>query len=225
MKAAALGLLITTSGLAALAAVAAPGAKAACFSGDLIGLGTDCSKFEAGLTATAKVFFTSPNLQSPNGNLYWQLGGSVSSADPVTLTNLQWSNSQNGSYSPLLAGSLSLGTNSVASYSVIQGPTSTGNAPVPTGSPFWIQYTIPAGLVAGTSVNVQLLSNNDINLDTNGNLSNTGSNGFYSDTRTNLSAIPPDPSTDPAPGPLPLLGAGAAFGVSRRLRRRIKAAA
>lgn len=213
--------LLSVTSLAAIGAVAAPDAKAACLTGNLIGLGTDCATFEAGQTATAKVFFASPNLQNPNGNIYWQLGGNVSSASPITLTNLKWSNTQNGTYNTLLNGSLALGANSTSSYSLVQGPTSAGNSPVPTGSPFWVQYDIPAGLAAGTTVSVQLLSNSDLQLDPNGNLSNTGSNNFYSDTRSNTAVTP----TASVPGPLPVLGAGAAFGVSRRLRRRIKRSA
>jgi hypothetical protein len=135
------------------------------------------------------------------------------------LTNQSWLSTENGTYSSLLGGSLALGANSAFSYSQVQGPTSAVNAPVPTGSPFWVQYDIPVGLAAGTTISVQLLSNNDLSLDGSGNLSGSGSNGFYDDIRIHTATTPPTTST---PGPLPVLGAGAAFGVSRRLRRRIK---
>ena len=42
---------------------------------------------------------------------------------------------------------------------------------------------------------------------------------------TQLNSISNNFSADPVPGPLPLLGAGAAFGFSRKLRNRIKASA
>jgi len=224
MKAAAFGLLVTASGLAALGAVAAPGAKAACLTADLVFQGTDCVTFEAGLSATAKVFFADPNLTNPNANPNFQLGFFTSGGSAVNLANLSWSTTQNGTYQSLLTGSFTTGTNSTYSYSPIQ-TVNFPDSPVPTGSPFWVKYDIPAGLAAGEMVSIQLRSNGDTS-STGGILDASGTTPkVVVLARSNTAAIAPPPSSDAAPGPLPLLGAGAAFGVSRRLRRRIRAAA
>jgi hypothetical protein len=225
MKAAAFGLLLTASGLTALGAVAAPGAKAACLTSDLIGFGTDCVTFEAGQSATAKVFFSDANLQPPGANPNFQIGFSSSLGTAITLSNLSWSSSQNGTYAPLLTGSFTSGINSNYSYSGIQ-TTNAANSPVPTGSPFWVKYDIPAGLASGTQVSIQLRSNADTS-STGGVLNAGGSTpNAVVLSRVNTAVVTPPPITgEAAPGPLPLLGAGAAFGVSRRLRRRIRATA
>lgn len=224
MKAASLGLLIGATSLAVVSAIAAPGAKAACLTSDLIGFGTDCVTFEAGQTATAKIFFASPNLSGTSANTFWQIGASTTAASSISLTNLKWSNSQNGTFQSLLSGSLAA-TTPTPTYTSVQLAPGSSSSPVPTGSPFWIQYDIPAGLAVGEVVDVQFLSNSDGAVDSSGILSNSTANQFYGDTRTNTAAIAPTPSSNAAPGPLPLLGAGAAFGASRRLRRRLRSAA
>lgn len=202
-----------------------PASKAACLTSDLIGSATDCATFEAGSTATAKVFWASPNNTTPNPNTYWQIGGTTSASSPITLTNLKFSNSQSGPFNTLLSGSLALGANGVMSYSAIQGPTGSATSPNPLGTPFWVQYDIPAGLAAGETVSVRLASNNDNAQNVSGDLTTASGNNFYTDIRINTAALAPNPSSSAVPGPLPLLGAAAAFSASRRLRRRIGSAA
>ena len=45
---------------------------------------------------------------------------------------------------------------------------------------------------------------------------------YYASGTAQLTSILDSYQTQPVPGPLPLLGAGAAFGFSRKLRGRIK---
>ncbi len=75
------------------------------------------------------------------------------------------------------------------------------------GNPAPVDYLFAAGV---TSLNIQ-----DIFFAT-GNSAVSTANNFFSQRPGN---VPPDS----VPGPLPILGAGMAFGLSRRLRSRIKA--
>ncbi|WP_143594050.1 hypothetical protein [Synechococcus sp. BO 8801] len=74
------------------------------------------------------------------------------------------------------------------------------------GNPAPVDYLFAAGV---TSLNVE-----DIFLAT-GNSAVSTANNFFSQR--------PGGGPEPVPGPLPILGAGMAFGLSRRLRSRIKA--
>lgn len=71
-----------------------------------------------------------------------------------------------------------------------------------------LNFTIPSGLSAGTSIGALIqYSNGTANSSDGDDIAN--SSKFIST------------STPPVPAPLPLLGAGAAFGFARHMRRRI----
>ena len=80
--------------------------------------------------------------------------------------------------------------------------------------PFLIRYVIEPGAASGDIVQLSLLTNN------NGEAS--GDPAILANNFNNYADIarPVTAETSVVPGPLPLVGAGAAFAFSRRLRRR-----
>jgi len=101
-------------------------------------------------------------------------------------------------------------------------------SPPPTNS-IYIRYRISAdsSLYNGARLEANLLSNSDGNKDSSNELLDAAATGqpanrFIDLSRYNTVVNSSRPA--PAPGPLPVVGALAAFGVSRQLRRRIRQA-
>lgn len=198
------GLRFAVAGAAALgcAVVAsAPEAKAACLPSNNI-----CSTFETGSTAT-------PTLGNPGG---FQFANGASSEDPFTSASVLFRVTGYTGALPIAITGISLSGDGIAtpqslndvsivslgnfistsnSISVNVTPVSFANSK--------LSFTIPAGLNVGTVVSARVRYTNGIET----TLSSTFS------------------TTSQVPGPLPMLGAGVAFGFSRRLRRRIAGAA
>jgi hypothetical protein len=89
------------------------------------------------------------------------------------------------------------------------------------GNPFFLRVTLSNTATLNTPFAFTLLTNNTSDVDTFGQLVTgfgVGSSNSRNFTREN------DPPASPAPGPLPLLGAAAAFGYSRKIRKAIRAA-
>jgi len=106
-------------------------------------------------------------------------------------------------------------------------PNSGGNGQVSSivngvpGNPFFLRVTLSNTATLNTPFAFTFLTNATSDVNSNGQLvtgfgaGSSNSRGF---TREN------DPPASPAPGPLPLLGAAAAFGYSRKIRKAIRAA-
>jgi hypothetical protein len=130
------------------------------------------------------------------------------SPTPINITSIEYSLNGGGSYtsSGLAFTSLSLGSASFSSNAITSN---IAVAPI-TADSFRLRYTIPGGL---TSSNAGFLT------------ARVGFNkpvtGPQSQTRSIQATAFDTPQTPGVPSPLPLLGAGAAFGFSRKLRRRI----
>jgi len=191
-------------------------AKAACVTA---GPGTtqDCTVFNAQTTATTVdtfayndggvvgsteitgISFFSSILTPPSFNF---------TPSPITLTGLAYS--LDGGTNYITTGintSVALASNSFTS-SIFTGGTLT--VPAITANSFRLKFTIPGGL---TSSNAGFLT-------AQVNFNKVGV-GPQSQTRSIQATAFDTPNTSGVPSPLPLLGAGAAFGFSRKLRRRI----
>jgi len=192
--------------LAGGCAVFAPNsAQAACFSTADAGA-NGCFEFSPDTTSAAVQTFATANLDT---NQYVQFGFQ-SSGPSVTLTGVEYS--FNGGTSWITYGAGTFNVTSTASYgSVITDPL------IKPGLKF--RYTIPTGLALGDLIQAQMLTNNT---GTPNPLASAVGNNFVLVDRASTAAAQPATAT---PGPLPLLGAAAAFSASRRLRRRIQRAA
>jgi hypothetical protein len=155
-----------------------------------------------GADTITSIDFASSILQPPS----WTF-----SPTPINITNIEYSLDGGGTYitTGLAFTSLSLGS---ASFSTNAITSNIAIAPITTDS-FRLRYTIPGGL---TSSNDGFLT------------ARVGFNkpvtGPQSQTRS-IQATAFDDSNTSVPGPLSILGAGAAFGFSRKLRRKIAQAA
>jgi hypothetical protein len=89
------------------------------------------------------------------------------------------------------------------------------------GNPFFLRVTLSNTATLNSLFAFTFLTNSDGATDTNGQLVTgfgLGSSNSRNFTRVN------DPATAATPGPLPLMGAAAAFGYSRKIRKAIRTA-
>ena len=187
-------------------------AQAACITTSLPG--NNCVTYDTtGGTTTAILEYSDNNLT----NNFWQ----INAYDPTYTNFSNWQYSVNGgaytSFDPGLS----------SSSGGIQVGTVFNSQPAPTNtSPFRIKVTLSntatlndlygfvlytngnGGVTVSPNVPAGVLANN-------GPTYNTFSRDF---TRVN------DPATAATPGPLPLMGAAAAFGYSRKIRKAIRSA-
>jgi hypothetical protein len=205
------GLVVAAAASSAFAFGAAP-AKAACLTASV---GTNCATFSQASASNAVDFAYTDAVFSSNNTLsrikFYHDG--ITTGLPITLTNIAYS--VNG-------GSSWLTTNlSSTSYTVQSSYTSDAAAPnlltadftyTPTAD-FQLRFTIPTtpALSPGFSDIYSYVRNT--------------SAGDTPQTQTRIHSLRINPPTAATPGPLPLLGAGAAFGFSRRLRTRVRTAA
>jgi hypothetical protein len=127
------------------------------------------------------------------------------SGSPFTLTNFKLTNNQPG------FGVINLPNATVSASGFVTGLPWTLVPTLAPGSTFdsivsKLSFEIPAGVALGTTINVRLQYAAD-----------TDANDAQTSSATNVFSTT---SSAPAPGPLPLLGAGVAFKFSRKLRRR-----
>jgi len=192
--------------LAGGCAVFAPNsAQAACFSTADAGA-NGCFEFSPDTTSTAVQTYSTANLSS---NQYVQFGFS-SNGPSATLTGVEYSLNGGTSWIAYGAGTFNV-TNTVSYGAVIN------DALIQPGLKF--RYTIPTGLSLGNIIQSTMLTNNTGTPDP---LASAAGNNFAAVDRASTAAAQPATAT---PGPLPLLGAAAAFSASRRLRRRTQRAA
>jgi hypothetical protein len=230
------GLSVSLIGLAGF--VASP-AQAICLSGTLNTTGNTCSTFNNTGTSTATLLFADPGL---NTDEFLQIGFSSqnlgTTPPPIqssgfSVTNIQYS-LDNVTFLPFGTGSASqaISNSGVNSFQALYTPSFQLPAPLPSsGTTLYVRYTLPSTITTdGQLIGVYLRTNTNGNpnvgttVDSAGTtlLSTAAGDGGTLLTRDNILDLttPPTP-TSAVPGPLPLMGAAAAFGVSRRLRRRI----
>ena len=193
---------------------AVPQSKAACLYGDLSVDGNNCTGFDPATPSTATLRFEDAKLNdsvSPAraGAKYFQLkiftARSSGTAGSYTISDFGWSRTADGPYTTfqniLTVGPTPTAT-SIASTAV--------SSPPALGSPFFFRYTLPAGVNDGDIFDVSFQANNDQAVDGSGYLATSVGNSYLQLGRDNQALVP---------GPLPLAGALAALGYSRRIRR------
>ena len=223
--------LISASGF-----MAAP-AQAICLTGGLNTTGNTCTTFNNTGTSTGTLLFSDPGL---NTDAFIQIGfgsASLGSTPPPTkpsgfsVTNIEYS-LDNISYQPFGTGTVNqaISNNGTSSFTALYTPILALPNPLPnTGTNLYVRYTLPSTITTdGKQIGIYLRAN------TNGDfqsapasdaagtsiLSTAAPNGGTLLTRDSTLDLSTPPPAD-VPGPLPLLGGAAAFGFSRRLRRRI----
>ena len=212
-------------GIAAAAAASAPiffqapAAHAACVA-NILPTGQNCSTFDPSSVTNLEGYgFTDANWVQNNQltgirftadeSIHGGLSGSsmTFAPDPVTISNIFYSFDNGVNWS---------NTNVASSVTMPSGTGQSANAlssgitaPSAWGGDFQVKFT----LSTLTSSNAGQMAVR---------VSSNGAGGTNTQTRLYTSSTTPTTGT---PGPLPLLGAGAAFGLSRRLRSRIRVAA
>lgn len=187
--------------LGCLAVVPVPEARAACIGGN-----------------DACTTFTPSTVSTPAGVGAFTGTGSAIVSDPFTQAQIRFAVS-NFTGSPFTISGISLAGPGIGAPISLGSVNVTGNSTFATGfvnltTPVTsfnfdpsskISFTIPAGVVnVGATIGASIRY---MSADPNNNYIVTSSQGFS--------------TTAVVPGPLPLVGAGVAFGFSRRLRRRI----
>lgn len=185
-------------------------AQAACLTttGETPTPNNNCTTYNVlGSPVKATLFYQDTNL----GNPYWQLTGAT-----TTIGNFSdWEYSRNGAtWTPFSPG---FTTNGFAQAGTIFDSTTSPSAPA--GNPFYIRVTLSDTAILNATYQIALRTNNDKAVDAYGRLDDTGGN-LASNLTRNFTRQP----LPPAPGPLPLFGAAAAFGYSRKIRKVIRAA-
>ena len=184
-------------------------AQAACLTTNLQ---NNCVTYDTtGGTTKAILEYTDVNLQQNN---FWQLTGTT-----ATIANFSdWEYGSNGTtWSSFNPGFVTSGAFQAGSIFT------TATSPVaPAGNPFYIRVTLSntASLNDGFQFIVRTNGNNFTNV--SGLLDDDATNNFSGLTRTFTRVN--DPATAATPGPLPLMGAAAAFGYSRKIRKAIRSA-
>jgi len=214
MKTLTFSALLGLSSLAGGLALAPAPASAACIADPSFPGGTNCPTFNPDTDSVVTNQFIGFNLASAN---QLQMGFRTDAASPVTIKNVAWSqdniNWTNFLNTPLLA-------NSSVTYGVTKPfvlPSGVFASATPT-TPFYTRFTIDgAGIAIGDIVESTLFArNSSLTPADDVPLSNPIGSRYFQAARDQQAGVP---------GPLPLLGAGMAYGMSRRLRRRVSAGA
>jgi hypothetical protein len=215
VKRATLAALLATGALGLGVSLGAPEAKALCLPG---GAPTPCTYFnpKSNSQVIRQLF-----LNEPRQLKYFQAAPASSNVQPQKITSIAYSLTNPGvnfnaaSFIPIDA---QLFTNVSPAYN--PGTVVNVTAPV-LGSSIWVRYQIDASpantLVDGDGVQLAFIGNNNGDKQGTQYLSSDGKNFYFADVFQHIAL---DPKPTEVPAPLPLLGAGAAFGFSRRLRRR-----
>lgn len=168
------------------------------------------------------------NIFESAGNVVVQTSGSLNLPSPIGTGACNAHGMINSSIATICTGpfTANLSTYPITGPTSFNGPvtafanSSTGIATILTGTNaigLPAAYVSGAPIVSSSTFNGQTLAS--LGFTTTG-LIGTWTLGGTSDT-IQVFLGPPSPSGAAVPGPLPLLGAGAAFGWSRRLRKRI----
>lgn len=165
------------------------------------------------------------NLDVPSQLKYFQAAPTSNNPQPQRISSIAYSISDPGSNfnaPSFVTMDSQLFTNVSPAYNPGSVVNVTGNL----GSSIWIRYQIDASpantLKDGDGVQLAFIGNNNGDKQGTQYLSSDGKNFYFAATFQNLAF---DPKPVDVPAPLPLLGAGAAFGLSRRMRQRVQARA
>lgn len=214
-----LAALLVTSALGVGVSVLAPEAKALCLPG---GAPTPCTTFNP---RTDSQVIRQLNLENPTQLKYLQAAPTSSNIKPQKITSIAYSKLNPGSNFNA-ASFIPMDAQLFTNHSPAYNPGSVVQVSGVIGNSIWIRYQIDASpantLVDGDGVQLAFIGNNNGDKQGTQYLSSDGRNFYFASTFQNV-AFDPKPSDVPAP--LPLLGAGAAFGFSRRLRQRAQARA
>lgn len=200
--------LVGAAALSAGIALAPAPASAICLSGSLDIDGTNCTLFNPSTDSQATNKIDDPGLnQTPFAQMGFRTDAAL--AD-VQITGIGWSQDDGATWT--LFNPSSLGP--IGSSYVYTNPF---DFTPKVGTPLLTRFTIESGssLVTGNLVQSILVASAINTTDVNGRLNESSRVGdIFVQTSRDQESVP---------GPLPLLGASAAFGYSRRLRRRLKA--
>lgn len=224
------GLVVAAAASSAFAFGAAP-ARAACVTAGPQ-ISQNCLTFDSAATSTTLTAFGFSDLGWIDGTSLTNLRFSANSTvlgstddwtftpDPITISNIEYSFGWTGNAGTTTWTQIGLKSKSVSlasgstSVNAITGTNSAGSIAKGSafGNTFAVRFTVPTT----TSSN-----NGQIGV----RVGNTGAPaGNQTQTRLYTATTSSPPATG-TPGPLPLIGAGAAFGFSRRLRSRVRIAA
>lgn len=165
------------------------------------------------------------------------------------ITNVRWS-TDDVTYTPLAFPGFATGTTESSTYSTADSARYSNvinlSTAIPSGGALYFRYTLPtSGIPDGSSIGAYVRTNDNGALDEITVANSPFLCGLLAGTATPCPIVKKDPYGTTllltsasvlgdtytynhmyhVPGPVPLLGAAAAFSASRRLRRRIKAAA
>jgi hypothetical protein len=195
-------------------------AHAFCVSGSLAVDGNNCTTFYSGSTSAsqATIRLSDPKLNNSvaplrAGARYFQIVMNTVLGGSYTVSNFEWSRLPGGSFSSFQS-SLAVGATAVAT-GVTDILAASGSDPL--GNPFYVRYTIPAGVALNETFEVKFLANNNGAVDANGLLTGSSLTSFVDLNRDHT-------SRENVPGPLPAVGVFMALGTASRFRRRLKAA-
>ena len=213
LKKSSLAISLVGAGAAvALGLAMEPPAKAACIrsTDPNFAAGSNCSTFDSLSPSFAIVAFQDSNFLAAVNlrQIRFRAEGFDLSSYPITLSNIAYS--FNGGNTWLTTGlsstSYTLTDNDDTNFGPDLLTTDQTNISLLN---FRLTFTIPAGNLSPLGAGIVAL------VAVNNNPPNT-----ITQRQERISIL-----ADPVPGPLPILGAGVAFGFSRRLRRRIRQAA
>ena len=184
-------------------------AQAACLTTNT---DNNCVTYDtAGSPVKAILSYTDVNLQQNN---YWQLTTNT----PAVGNFSNWEYGSNGtswtSFAPIF-----LNFTGTAQVSQVFNTSSSPSAPA--GNPFYIRVTLSDTSTLNAQYQFSVATNNNGYNDLSGALANDFSGNNPSLLTRSFTRVPG--SVAGTPGPLPLMGAAAAFGYSRKIRKAIRA--
>jgi hypothetical protein len=186
-----------------------PAAQAACLTTtpEVPTPDNNCRTYDNAASPTIATLHFSDTKFSTNSK--YQLAGNA-----TTFANFSdWAYSQDGtnftSFTPTLTNS--------GGFTLSQVYTLT-----PIGNPYFLRVALSPTATLATDYNFTLYSNSDGAIDSDGILKNNAGNNDYTALTRTFKRV--GDSTAPVPGPLPLVGAFAAFSYSRKIRSAIRKA-
>jgi len=205
-------------GIAAAAAATSPiffqaPSQAACLTntgGIAPAIDNNCVTYDTTSSpTTATLYYSDSNL----GNSRWQLTGTTS-----TIGNFSgWEYFDGTSFTSFDPGFVASGGLQIGSiFTTLTTPAA------PAGNPFRIRVKLSDTATLNAGYQFILRTNSDGFTNGSGALDDTGNNNFSALTRQFTRVDDPVPTETPSP--LPLMGAAAAFGYSRKIRKAIRAA-
>jgi len=192
--------------------VATP-AQAACLTTAVPAIDNNCQTYDTTASPTRAILRFADTNSATDTN--WQI-----TASTISVANLSdWEYGPDGSSWTSFNPSFSVAPNTggLGQISTIFTTSTTPSAP--TGNPFFLRVKLSDTATINSPFSFTILTNPNGSTDSFGQL-NTGF-GIGSSNSRNFTRVA-DPVTSSVPGPLPLMGALAAFSYSRKLRKAIR---